>query len=310
MNVLVTGGAGFIGSHICEGLVERGHRVYVIDNLSTGKKSNVAAEATLYELSLDDAEGVTRVLEEIRPEAIFHLAAQIDVRKSVEDPTEDARQNILGSLNLLEAARKVGVRHFIFSSSGGAIYGDTDQRPTTEQQSERPQSPYGIAKLAIDRYLDFYRLTYGMRTVSLRYGNVYGPRQNAKGEAGVIAIFLDKMLAGVPPVINGDGLQTRDFVFVKDVAVANILALEQTQANGTYNIGLGREITVNQVFQGLNALFGGRFVEQHAPAKLGEQRTSSLDASRLRNELGWSPATTFEDGLLETYEFFVKAVRA
>lgn len=304
MRILVTGGAGFIGSHLADALLERGHAVTVFDDLSSGRRENVPKGAEFIQGDLRNPEDIERVFASSGFDAVFHLAAQIDVRKSVADPAADAETNILGSLRLIERAARSGAKAFIFSSTGGAIYGDTDARPTREGHPEHPQSPYGIAKLAIDKYLAFYAANSGMRTVSLRYGNVYGPRQNPHGEAGVVAIFSKMMLEGRNPIINGDGEQTRDYVFVGDVVQANVAALENEGASGVYNIGTGVETSVNELFGQLNALSGGTFEEKHGEAKPGEQKTSSLDASRAAAELGWKPEIGLEQGLRAAWEWF------
>jgi UDP-glucose 4-epimerase len=304
MKIFVTGGAGFIGSHIVDAVLSDGHEVVVIDNLSSGKKSNLAENVRLMEADIEDFERMRNIFEVERPEAVFHLAAQIDVRKSVSDPLSDARTNILASINLITLAHEFSVSRFVFSSTGGAIYGDTGMRPTSEAHSEWPLSPYGIAKLAVDKYLHYYREVHGLNTVSLRYGNVYGPRQNPHGEAGVVSIFLDRMLSGTQPTINGDGTQTRDYVFVEDVARANLLALRHPEATGVFNVGTGIETDVNTLFHELNTCFGGAFKESHGPAKPGEQKASCLDASRIHSELGWTAEVPFADGIRRTYEWF------
>lgn len=301
MHVLVTGGAGFIGSHLVDALVSAGHTVTVVDSLVTGKRENVNPAARFIKTDITSRE-ISGIFVSVRPEAVFHLAAQIDVRKSVNDPAYDATVNIVGSLNVLEAARQSGVRHFIFSSSGGAIYGDTDNRPTPEGHPERPASPYGIAKLTLEHYLRIYGAQYGLRTVALRYGNVYGPRQNALGEAGVVAIFSRKLIAGEEAVINGDGGQTRDYVFVTDVVSANMAALAYGKS-GVFNIGTGAEISVNAVADRIrNAVQRGRL--RHGPAKPGEQRTSCLDWQLARQELSWKPQIDLEQGIIQTVAWF------
>lgn len=306
MNILVTGGAGFIGSHITDALIEKGHSVTILDNLSSGKQNNIHSQATFIEGDITDESTLQRLFTEHAFDAVFHLAAQINVRRSMENPIEDAQTNILASLHLIDLAAKNGVQKFIFSSTGGAMYGDTNVRPTPENYNENPLSPYGIAKLSIDKYLAFYRTISDMNTVSLRYGNVYGPRQNPHGEAGVVAIFLSKMLGEEQPIINGDGNQTRDYIFVKDVVRANIAALETDSASGIYNIGTGRETSVNELFTILNSFFNHSFQEVHVTAKLDEQKTSSLDATRAKNELTWQPETSLEEGFLTTFQWFSK----
>jgi len=300
--VLVTGGAGFIGSHLVDELVSRGYQVIVIDNLSTGKKENLNPRAKFYKLDIQDSK-ISDVFQEEKPEIVFHLAAQINVRKSVEDPIENGKNNIMGSLNLLENCKKFKIQKVVFSSTGGAIYGDANIIPTPEDYIESPLSPYGIEKLAVDKYLNYYYRVFGLPYISLRYANVYGPRQNPKGEAGVIAIFIDKMLSGQQPIINGDGKQTRDFVYVKDVVRANLLALSKSQV-GIFNVGTGRETNINSIFQELRKLINSDFKEIHGPAIPGEQKRSCLDYSKIKKELGWEPQYSLEEGLKETVEWF------
>lgn len=306
MNILVTGGAGFIGSHLVDTLIERGHTVFVYDNLSSGKTTNINPEAILIQADICDKNALEKAFTDNALDIIYHLAAQIDVRKSAADPLADAETNILASLHLIHLAATHGIKKFIFSSTGGAIYGDTSLRPTTENHPEHPLSPYGIAKLSIDKYLHFYREIMNLPSVSLRYGNVYGPRQNPHGEAGVVAIFLNKMFGEEQPTINGDGMQSRDYVFVGDVVRANIAALETESASGIYNIGTGKETTVNELFSLLNDFFDNSFQEIHAPAKAGEQKTSCLDTARAESELAWQPTVSLKDGLRQTFEWFKK----
>jgi len=304
--VIVTGGAGFIGSHITDSLIEKGYNVVIIDNLSTGQKGNLNPQAKFIEADITDFAKIGEIFKLEKPEIIFHLAAQIDVRKSVEDPIADAKTNILGSINLIKWASENKIKKFIFSSTGGAIYGDTDARPTSENHREWPLSPYGIAKLTTDKYLNYCQHEYGLKSVSLRYGNVYGPRQNPHGEAGVVAIFLNKMLKGQQPTINGDGLQTRDYVFVGDVAKANLLALENSDKIGIFNVGTGVETDVVQLFNEINKHFSDKFDEQHGPPKPGEQKTSCLNFEKIQREMGWAPAVNFTEGIRLTYEWFKK----
>lgn len=274
MKILVSGGAGFIGSNLVDKLVELGHNVVVIDNLSTGKKENLNKKAVFYETDIINKPILEKIFEKERFEIVFHLAAQIDVRKSVEDSSKDAETNIIGSLNLLELSRKYRIKKFIFSSTGGAIYGDC-KIPTPENEKEMPFSPYGCAKLAVEKYIYYFNKVFGLDYVILRYANVYGPRQNSKGEAGVVAIFLAKMINNTNPEINGTGEQTRDFVFVDDVVEANILAL--SKVSGVFNISTGKETSINEIFHKLNSLFDSKFSEKHAEAKKGEQEKSCLD---------------------------------
>jgi len=302
MRILVTGGAGFIGSNLVDALIDAGHQVLVVDNLSTGNKNNLNPKAKFLQLDIKDKK-LAEVFSSEKPEIVFHLAAQIDVRKSVADPIWDAEQNILGSVSLLENCKQSKVKKIIFSSSGGAIYGDTDKIPTTEDQPERPISPYGIAKLTIDKYLAYYQQVFGLPYISLRYSNVYGPRQNSKGEAGVVAIFCDKILAGQQPVINGDGKQTRDYVYVADVVKANLLALDSDKV-GAYNIGTSVETDVNDLAELIKQAAGSDLELSHGPAKAGEQQRSCLDFYKAEKELGWQPAVNLEDGIKKTFEWF------
>ena len=302
MDIVVTGGAGFIGSHVAEAYLAAGHTVWVVDNLATGKRDNVPAGARFVHADIND-EAVRRLLSDERIEAVNHHAAQMDVRRSVADPLFDARSNVLGLLNLLEGAREAGCRTFVFASSGGTVYGELTAFPATEEHSTHPISPYGISKLAGEHYLDFYRLEYGLRTVSLRYANVYGPRQDPHGEAGVVAIFSQALLDGQPITINGDGTQTRDYVFVADVVQANLAALT-TDVHGPFNVGTGVETDVNALAAHLQRLTGATDRARHGPAKPGEPRCSVLDCGRAARMLGWMPAGALADGLKATVAFF------
>ncbi len=303
MKILVTGGAGFIGSHIVDEYVRLGHQVVILDNLITGRKKNINPATNFYEADIRDAAKVKEIFEQERFDVLNHHAAQMDVRKSVEDPVYDASVNTLGALTLLECCARTGVKRVIFASSGGAIYGEQDYFPADELHPTRPISPYGVSKLTTEQYLFYYKAVYGMDSVSLRYANVYGPRQNPHGEAGVVAIFSTKLLSGEQPIINGDGKQTRDYVFVEDVVKANVLALS---CNGShvYNIGTGIESDVNQLFGHLKKLTNSRAEEKHGPAKLGEQLRSVLTAGKVGKELGWKPGVSLEGGLRRTVEYF------
>jgi len=308
MKALVTGGAGFIGSHVAEAYLKAGFQVTVVDNLSTGDNGNLPPGVEFIEADIGD-----RVLSEIIKTGGFdlvnHHAAQIDVRASVKDPVSDARTNILGSLNLLEACRAAGIKKFIFASTGGAIYGEQDYFPANEEHPQRPVSPYGITKLSVEKYLYYYRLSSGMVTVVLRYGNVYGPRQNAMGEAGVMAIFARKMLLGQEPVINGDGLQTRDYVYVGDVARANLLAAQRNQS-GVFNIGTGKETNVIDVFHLLRDALFSTVPDVYGPPAPGEQRRSVLDWAKAEKEMGWRPAVGLKEGIGLTADYFRKRYEA
>jgi UDP-glucose 4-epimerase len=303
VNILVTGGAGFIASHIVDAYLQGGHRVSIIDNLSTGKRVNVNPGATFYELNICDVGAVGEIFQRERFDVVNHHAAQIDVRRSVEDPMYDASINIVGGVGLLELCVKTGVKKFIFSSTGGAIYGEQDYFPADEHHPTRPISPYGVAKLSMEHYLFYYTIVYNIDYVILRYGNVYGPRQNPEGEAGVIAIFADKFLGGKQPVINGDGRQTRDYVYVGDVVRANVSALGY-EGSDVFNIGTGKETDVNQVFGELRRLIGSSAAENHGPAKKGEQQRSVLDARKAEKLLGWAPTVNIQEGLKRTVEHF------
>lgn len=303
MNILVTGGAGFIGSHIVDAYLAEGHRVTVIDNLSTGKRENVNSAAEFHEVDLRDSEVLGKVITPGRFDVVNHHAAQMDIRRSVADPVYDASVNIIGMLTLMELSLRAGIRRVVFASSGGAAYGEQDLFPAPETHPTRPISPYGVAKLTTEQYLFFYASVYGIEPVALRYANVYGPRQNPEGEAGVVAIFATKMLQGGKPVINGDGTQTRDYVFVGDVVKANLAAL-RVKGFRVYNVGTGIETDVNTIFRTLRAATGSSCEESHGAAKKGEQTRSVLDCRRIGAELGWHPAVSLEDGLRKTVEYF------
>ncbi len=300
--IVVTGGAGFIGSHVADRLVADGRQVAVLDNLSTGRREQVPAAAQFYPYDINSREAY-EFITAWRPQVLIHHAAQMSVRHSVADPLFDARENILGSLNLFQAAVRAGVHKIIFASTGGAIYGDAAPVPARETDPAQPECPYGVAKLAVEHYLHFYRREYGITPIALRYANVYGPRQNGLGEAGVVAIFIEKFLAGQQPVINGDGLQTRDFVFVADVVAANLLALEHPAA-GIFNIGTGRETDILTLYRKLQALCASPLDPVHGPAKPGEQRRSALNARLAQEVLGWQPAVSLDDGLARTVAAF------
>lgn len=300
--VLVTGGAGFIGSHLVDAYLAAGYRVAVIDNLSTGKRENLNSQAAFFNISLLDDDLAT-VFAKISPDIVNHHAAQASVRLSVDDPAFDANINIIGSLKLLEQVRLNRVKKFIFASTGGAVFGEQDYFPADEAHPRRPVSPYGAAKAAVEIYLNYYRAQYGLNYIALRYANVYGPRQDPFGEAGVVAIFSDKMVAGEQPVINGDGLQTRDFVYVGDVVVAN-LAAEGSDFIGEINIGTGIESSVLDLFGLTKEAAGADCEPEFAPAKPGEQRRSVLANGSAAERLGWRPSTGLKEGLIETVAFF------
>jgi UDP-glucose 4-epimerase len=308
MRIVITGGAGFIGSNVADAFLERGHAVLVLDDLSSGKRENVPEKA---ELAAEDirAPEAKRAIEAFCPDVLCHHAAQIDVRKSVADPGFDADVNIVGTLRLLETCRAVGAKRVLFASTGGAIYGEQDFHPATETHPERPVSPYGCAKLSIEKYLHYYAVQYGFRCACLRYANVYGPRQNAHGEAGVVAIFASRLLAGEAPSINGDGGQTRDFVYVGDVVRANVIALEKDLV-GSFNVGTGVETSVNALYDCIRRAAGSELQATRGPGKPGEQLRSSLDASALERATGFRPKTLLEDGIRETVAYFRTQARA
>ena len=302
MKIAVTGGAGFIASHIADAYLSLGHEVVIIDNLSTGKRENIPANARFIEMDVNDA-GIPALFMEEKFDIVNHHAAQMDVRVSVQDPTYDARINILGGINIYESALRSGVKKIIFASSGGTVYGEQEYFPADERHPTKPISPYGIAKLSNEQYLYYYAHVHGLPSVAFRYANIYGPRQNPHGEAGVIAIFAQKLLRGEQPVINGDGLQTRDYVYVGDVVAANILAL-QPQMIGAYNIGTGIETDVNTLFGHLRDLTQSTCEEQHAPAKQGEQLRSVLSHERIFASFGWTPKMDIVEGLSKTVDSF------
>src|SRR5579859_926586 len=292
MHCLVTGGAGFIGSNLVDALIARGDTVTVVDNLSRGKSANVeealANGAELEMIDVTDAQAIAELFAATRPEVVFHLAAQVDVRTSVEDPVHDLKTNLLGTISVLEAARTTGVRRVVNTSTGGGLYGDATSLPTSEEHPVRPLAPYGQSKYAAEGYCELYRTLHGVSTVALRYGNVYGPRQDVHGEAGVVAIFCGHLVHGVRPIVYGDGRQTRDWVDVEDVVRANLLAAEST-LSGPINIGWGRETSVLELLDALSEVSDrGRLAQpRFAPERAGEVRRSCLDVTRAREELGW-----------------------
>ena len=309
MRALVTGGAGFIGSNLVDALVARGDEVVVIDDLSSGRQQNlegaVAAGAALVKADVGDRDAVGEVVGRHRPELICHLAAQIDVRRSVEDPAYDLGLNVGGTIHLLEAARAAGTARFVFASTGGAIYGEGADRelPLSEDAERLPDAPYGQSKLAAEGYLGLYERLYGLSTVALRLGNVYGPRQDPHGEAGVVAIFCGALLDGGTPRVFGDGRQTRDYIYVGDV-VAAFLAAAGSEATGAYNVGTGVETDVLELGSIIAGLCDTGFEPEMAPARAGEVQRISIDSSRARDELGWEPESTLAQGLEATVESF------
>jgi len=302
MKILVTGGAGFIGSHIVDRLIQEGHDVVVVDNLSTGKKKNVNRAARFYKVDILSSK-MEKIFKKEKPDLLSHHAAQMDVRRSVADPIYDAQVNILGFLNLLENAVRHGTKKVVFASSGGAVYGEQETFPAAEDHPVRPVSPYGISKLSGEHYLYYYQRVAGLNYVALRYANVYGPRQDPHGEAGVVAIFCQRLLRGDECTIYGDGLQTRDFVFVGDVVRANLAALD-AQDSCALNIGTGLETNVVDLFGRIDGLVGSRGAVRHGAGKEGEVRRSALDAALAGRVLGWRPQVSLDEGLAATVDFF------
>jgi UDP-glucose 4-epimerase len=302
VKILVTGGAGFIGSHVVDAYVAAGHEVVVVDDLSTGHRENLNPKARFHQLDICDPKTIELIRDE-RPAVLNLHAAQMDVRRSVADPLFDARINILGTINLLEGARRANVRRVIFVSSGGAVYGEQEAFPAPETHPTNPVSPYGVSKRSGELYAFFYQAEYQLPFFAMRYANVYGPRQDPHGEAGVVAIFTGRMLRGEPVTVNGDGKQTRDYVYVGDVARANVLALERECA-GAVNIGTGVETDVNRLAELLLAATASRSEVRHGPAKQGEQRRSVIECTKAGAVLGWQPLVSLEDGLRRTVEFF------
>jgi UDP-glucose 4-epimerase len=299
--ILVTGGAGFIGSHVAEAFIKAGHTVAILDNLSSGKRENVPEKAKLYEADITDKKGLGRVFAEFKPDIVNHHAAQTSVSRSVREPWFDAEQNILGTINLLDVSAKQGVKRFIFASTGGALYGDAATIPSNEDTPVIPLAPYGIAKASVEHYIRFFSMGHGMEPVVLRYANVYGPRQDPYGEAGVVAIFLLKAFAGEVCVIYGTGDQTRDFVFVKDIALANLAAL--AGKTGTYNIGTGIEISINGLFREFKILEDS-IEARYDAARQGDVFRSALDVGRAKRDLGWQFQVNLSEGIRETYRWF------
>jgi UDP-glucose 4-epimerase len=298
-HVVVTGGAGFIGSNIADAYIDRGWRVTIIDNLSTGHRRNVNPRADFHQIDIRDR-AAGDLIREIKPDVVNHLAAQMDVRRSVDDPAADAEVNVVGSLRILEAAVDAAVKRFIFASTGGAIYGEPVEVPQTESHPTLPLSPYGCAKLALEHYLHYYRIVHGLSAVALRYANVYGPRQATHGEAGVVAVFAGRLIDRQQCTINGSGEQTRDFVYVDDVVAAN-LAASEGEWQGAYNVGTGVETSINELYELLASIAGFDQPAAHAQAKEGEQLRSVLDGSRLRTLAVLPERTPLREGLAKTY---------
>lgn len=304
MKILVTGGAGFIASQIADAFINEGHKVFIIDDLSTGFEKNINPKAEFIKADICDL-ALSKLFEKEKFDLINHHAAQMDVRRSVADPVFDANINILGTINLLKNAVKTGVKKFMFASTGGAVYGEQKYFPADEQHPANPLSPYGISKLSVEKYLYFYKVQYNLNYTILRYANIYGPRQNPFGEAGVVAIFSSKLINGEQPVINGTGEQTRDYVFVGDVVQANLITTNDKESD-IYNIGTGKETNVNQLFGLLNKIIGKNKEEKHGPAAPGEQLRSVITSDKIFKKFGWRPSAALEEGLKKTVEFFAK----
>jgi UDP-glucose 4-epimerase len=300
---IVTGGAGFIGSHIVDKLIEGGRSVAIIDDLSTGFRHNINPKATFHESDIRDADAMARIFDREKPRYVIHHAAQMDVRKSTQDPVFDAQTNILGGLYLILNSRRLGVAKFIYASTGGALYGEPEDIPATEETPINPISEYGASKHTVEHYLFIYRHNFGLNYTVLRYANVFGPRQNPEGEAGVIAIFTKLMLDERRPIIYGDGTSTRDYVHVDDVVQANMLALERGDG-GVYNIGLGREVSVQEVFDALAAAMGYKGQPRYDPPRLGEIYRIALSPKKARAELGWTPKYDLESGIAQTVDYY------
>jgi UDP-glucose 4-epimerase len=302
MNILITGGAGFIASHIANAYLKENHHVVILDNLSSGDREAVPPKAVFYQMDLLDP-SVPEIIKKEKIDVINHHAAQISVYRSVLDPVFDANSNIIGTLQLLQGAIKCHVKKFIFASTGGAIYGEQDYFPACENHPCKPLSPYAVAKLSVEKYLLFYERNFNLKSTVFRYSNVYGPGQKTTGEAGVVAIYCEKLVKNSPPVIYGTGEQTRDFISVRDVVQANLIALKP-ECCGIFNIGTGSETSVNELSGALIKLAGGKIKAEFGPSRVYEQLRSSIDAKKFSNEFGWKPRLTLEEGLFETLEYF------
>ena len=302
MKILITGGAGFIGSHVSDACISAGHEVVVVDDLSTGKRSNVNQAAAFYQVDILDP-GLADVFAAERPCAVSHQAARVSVQESLRDPIGYAQVNVVGSVNVLEQCRRFGVRKIVYASTAGAGYGEPQWLPVTENHPMNALDPYGASKHHVEHYLAVYKHNFSIDYTVLRYPNVYGPRQDPHGEAGVIAIFAQQLLSGEQPTITGDGEQTRDFLHVSDVVSANLLALEAS-GGGTYNVGTGKGTTINEVFRGLAAETQCQMPEIHGPVRPGEVRNIYFDAGLIERELGWKPSVTLDEGLRDTVDYF------
>jgi len=305
MRVLVTGGAGFIGSHIVDECIKKGYEVVVVDNLSTGKKRNINPKAKFYNVDITDYKKLEEVFKKEKPKIVNHHAAQIDVRKSVADPQYDANVNIIGSINLLELCVRYNVEKFIFASSGGTIYGECKGKPAPKENSlYNPESPYGCAKLAVEYYMSYYNKVYGLKTISLRYGNVYGPRQDPFGEAGVVAIFINRMLNNEDVIIYGDGKQMRDFIFVSDVVKANIKCMNSKLNFAIYNVGTQKATSINELFYMLSKILNYNKLPVYQPPRKGELFKSYLCINKIKKELDWYPQVSLQEGIKKTIRYF------
>jgi len=302
MKILITGGAGFIGSHCADAFLNQGHDVVIVDNLSSGRRENIPEKARFYQFDIRD-DRLRDIMVDERPDVICHHAAQVSVRISVENPVMDAEINIIGGIKLANLAMEFGVQKFLFSSTGGAIYGEQEEFPATESHPLRPLSPYGVAKLSFEKYLEYFHQVFGLEYCILRYANIYGPRQDPFGEAGVVAIFTERFLEDKQPVINGDGQQTRDFLYVGDVARANLMALN-LEGSHCFNIGTGKETTINTIFGMLRDLTGSSMEDVHGPAKQGEQMRSVISPKFAEKKTHWKPEVSLKDGLALTVEYF------
>lgn len=307
MKILITGGAGFIASHISDAFINEGHEVFIVDNLSTGFEKNINPKAKFIKADICDKK-LSDLFEKEKFDVVNHHAAQMDVRRSVADPAFDANTNIIGTINLLQNCIKTGVKKFMFASTGGAVYGEQNYFPADELHPTSPLSPYGISKLAVEKYLFFYNAQYGLDYTILRYANIYGPRQNPFGEAGVVAIFASKLLKDKQTIINGSGKQTRDYVFVGDVVKANLLALNNKQSD-IFNVGTGKETDVNTLFNELNKITGKGQDEKHGPAAPGEQMRSVITSEKLFKKFNWKPDTELHSGLQKTVQFFKEQIK-
>jgi len=303
MKVLVTGGAGLIASHIVDRLIEAGHEVVIIDDLSTGRRENLNPRARFYQLDIRDAEGLAHVFSQERPDIVNHHAAQTDVTRSMRDPSFDAQVNILGSLNLIRCALQYGVRKIIFASTS-AVYPEPEYIPADENHPIKPISAYGLSKYVVEQYLHFFYENLGLRYTAFRYGNVYGPRQDPHGESGVVAIFSEQMLTGIRPTIFGDGSKTRDYIHVDDVVAANLLAMDERGDGEVFNLGWGQEVTDFEVFDAVRKALGTEVEPLYSQKRPGELDRISLDCSKARRLLGWKPAITFAEGIPMTVEYY------